>query len=465
MRYEGSKEKLILVPALGGPEREIAELFAPGGLARTEITTNWSPDGRWLVISAKKSADSVVALWLISVESGENRQLTTPPSNHNGDYYPAFSPDGRMLAFVRCSAGQTCDVYVLPVTPNLNANGEPRRLTSENRWLLGIAWTANSAGIVFSSDRGGTQALWQVAVSGSPSGRLSVGENGKFPTISARTNRLVYSQSISDSNLWRVNLQALGEPAIQLPASTREDQNPSYSPDGKRIAFESSRFGNSEVWVSDADGSNAVQLVNMGRSGSPRWSPDGQRIAFDSNVGGNWRIYVVSAGGGRPERMTNSAGNDVRPSWSHDGKWIYFGSNRSGVSQIWKIPAGGGPAEQVTRKGGQTAFDSPDSRTIYYTKDSSSPSQLWKVPAETGEESQVLESISTSQFAVSHGGIYFLSWPQLQYFDFSTGKTRKILTLQKRSALGLTMSSDEHWLLYSQVDEGGSDLMLVENFR
>jgi Tol biopolymer transport system component len=202
----------------------------------------------------------------------------------------------------------------------------------------------------------------------------------------------------------------------------------------------------------------------MGRSGSPRWSPDGQRIAFDSNVVGHWQIYVVSAQGGRPERMTKSAANDVRPSWSRDGKWIYFGSTRSGVSQVWKMPSGGGPAEQVTRNGGQTAFESPVSPTIYYTN-GSNPSPLWKVPAEKGEESQVADSVTNSQFAVSRGGICFISWPRLQYLELSTGRTKTMLTLQKPALLGLTMSPDEHWLLYSQIDQGGSDLMLVENFR
>jgi hypothetical protein len=66
---------------------------------------------------------------------------------------------------------------------------------------------------------------------------------------------------------------------------------------------------------------------------------------------------------------------------------------------------------------------------------------------------------------VSRDGIYFLSWPRLQYFDFTTGKAKPILTLQKQPSLGLSMSQDGHWLLYSQVDQGGSDLMRVENFR
>jgi len=405
-------------------------------------------------------------LWLVSVESGEKRQLTVPPASNLGDYYGAFSPDGRTLAFARYAGTLTGDPYVLPLAGNLGAKGEPRRLTNDNRRVNGIAWTADGREIVYSSDRGGAQALWRMAISGSGEPqRLSVGENGIHPSISRQGNRLVYSQSISDTNIWRVNLSDAREPPTQLIASTRADINPQYSPDGNKIVFNSNRSGNDELWVCDADGSNPVQLVAMGFSASARWSPDGQRIAFDSNVTGTYQIYVVSAHGGRPQRMTRSAANDARPSWSHDGNWIYFESNRTGW-QIWKIPAGGGEAVQVTRQGGYNPLESKDGKTIYYTKSESAPGPLWKVPAEGGDESQVLDSVNGRVFAATTGGIYFISQRRLQYFDFSTGISKSILTIEKPTAGSLlSVSPDERWLLYTQIDQGGSDLMLVENFR
>ena len=214
----------------------------------------------------------------------------------------------------------------------------------------------------------------------------------------------------------------------------------------------------------DADGSSPTQLTSTGYSGSPRWSPDSQRIAFDSNVSGHWQIYTVSARGGQARRMTNGTTNDTRPSWSHDGKWIYFGSDRSvGGWQIWKVPAGGG-IRASHHKGGYNPFESEDGKTLYYTTNSPT-SPLWRVPAEGGEPTLIADSVRNYAFSVTRGGLYFIAERELQYRSFVTGESKTILTIQKPTALSMSVSPDEHWLLYTQIDQGGSDLMLVENFH
>jgi Tol biopolymer transport system component len=169
--------------------------------------------------------------------------------------------------------------------------------------------------------------------------------------------------------------------------------------------------------------------------------------------------------------LTTDVAGEETSSWSRDGRWIYFGSNRGGDYQIWKMPTQGGKAVPVTRKGGFRALESPDGKVLYYAK-SDGPTNLWKVPVEGGEENQVLTSLSHGEnFAVVDEGIYFIPTPDpangysIQFLSFATRKITLITKIGKPVELGLSVSPDRKWILYSQIDERSSDLMLVENFR
>ena len=150
--------------------------------------------------------------------------------------------------------------------------------------------------------------------------------------------------------------------ATKLIASTRVEACPQFSPDGTRIVFASDRTGSDEIWVSDAAGSNLVQLTSFGgpMAGIPRWSSDGRRIAFD----GDWGIHVIDVDGGRSRRVASDTPDAVVPSWSRDGRWIYFASTRTGRLEVWKVPAAGGQAVQITKRGGFAAFESQDGKTL-----------------------------------------------------------------------------------------------------
>jgi hypothetical protein len=134
------------------------------------------------------------------------------------------------------------------------------------------------------------------------------------------------------------------------------------------------------------------------------------------------------------------------------------------------MPSGGGDPVQVTTQGGFAAFESPDGNFLFYAKSRDSTS-LWKVPKQGGEESQVLESLSYwSNFAVVPQGIFFIpsdstGGRSVQFLSFATGNVVRVATIQKPVYVGLAVSPDGRSILYSQIDQAGSDLMLVENFR
>jgi Tol biopolymer transport system component/DNA-binding winged helix-turn-helix (wHTH) protein len=472
------KASVHLISPLGPPERivgmisptriESAGTSWPRGLA-------WTPDGKWLVVTDRNSDSE--PLFLLSAESGERRRLTSSPDTASLDSQPAFSPDGRTLAFIRQVAVGVRDVYLLTLSEELQPIGEPKRLTFENRLTFRPVWTPAGREIIFSSGRFLDPNLFRIAASGSskPQRLAGVGENGYEAAISHRMQRLVYTRVSIDVNIWRLEVPGpdgkISQPMKLTSTSTRADRDAQFSPGGEKIVFNSNRTGNFEIWICDSEGSNPRQITSLGHyCGSPHLSPDGQRVTFDSNLEGQWETYVTSANGGKPQRLTTNAARDALTSWSRDGKWIYFFSDRSGENQIWKIPAGGGEAVPVTRKGGFEALESPDGQWIYYTK-SDGASSLWRVPKDGGEETPVLESVDKRAFAIANEGIYFIPKPDsfgrytIQFFNFTTKKTRPVFTIESEIDIYLSASPDGRWILYSQIDQDGSDLMLVENFR
>ena len=475
-RSEGSGG-IFLVPPIGGVERKLAE--SP----HLRAGLSWSPDGKFLAVSDRTSPEEPFAIFLVSVESGEKRRLTSPPAQSLADHSPAFSPDGRTLAFIRQSAVVIGDVYLVQV-----AGGEPRRLTFNDR-TLGLAWTPDGREIVFSSSPGGVSnsSLWRISsLGGMPELLSGTGGDAISPAISRQGRRLIYSRQTSNLNIWRLELSGLttirNRPA-RLIASTRWDFYPQIPPDGDRIAFESDRSGSPEVWVCDRDGRRPVQLTSFAdvNAGSPCWSPDGRWIAFDAAPDGNPDIYVISADGGSPRRLTTEGSGDIVPSWSRDGQWIYFSSTRTGIRQVWKAPAAGGEAVQVTKKGGAGAFESPDGKFVFYAKSEGSPfgpAAVWRVPVEGGEEVAVLDSprpVRADAWAVVEQGIYFIDRERsealvaegfLRFFHFDTGRVTQIASLgEQPTARQVAVSPDGSWILYVQDDQPGADLMLVENFR
>ena len=352
---------VIRVPALGGSERKLGEAFGN----RSHPSLSWSPDGKFLAIVDRTLEDQAVgSIFLLSVETGEKRRLTSPSLNASSDHGPAFSPDGRWLAFIH--GAPHGNVHVLGLTGDGSLDGEPRPLTftfGRSR-IRGLDWSADGRSIVFSSDRAGSPALWRVSVSGGEPERLAVGgDNAMSPSISRQGNRLVYEQVQLVTNIWRTpGISADGPRAATrfIASSTRQESSAHFSPDGSKIAFESARSGSDQIWISDGDGLNPVQLTSFeGPSpGVPRWSPDGRWVAFDlvSDEIATINIHVVSADGGAPRQLTSGPYRQVRASWSRDGRWVYFGSNRSGDWQIWKVPFEGGEPLQAPSKSQPAAF-------------------------------------------------------------------------------------------------------------
>jgi Tol biopolymer transport system component/DNA-binding winged helix-turn-helix (wHTH) protein len=481
LRQFADRSVVYLVPAIGGAERKLAEVAAnlyssfESGYQGCVLSQSlsWSPTGESLAVVDKSSPSEPYSIFLLSRETGEKRRLTYPPAGVIGDGWTVFSPDGKTLAFVRLSGVADADIYVLPLN-----GGAPKRLTFGKAGINGLTWTPDGRDIFFSLPRstGARFGLWKISANGGAPEQVVRGLDVPDPTISSRGNRLAFTQIINDYNVWRIGLTGSrnqNHSMTPLISSTQIDAVAHYSPDGKKIVFGSTRSGSPELWLCEADGSHPVQLTNLHANiGAPRWSSDSRKIAFDLRVGGNSDIYVISADGGQPRRLTVEPSEDMVPSWSQDGRWIYFGSNRSGSLQIWKMPAEGGQLTQVTSQGGFEGLESPDGKFFYYAKGRRLPG-IWRIPVEGGAETPVLDHHQAGfwrVWTVTEQGIYFAtaenpSRPLIEFFSFATGQVTQIAALEKPFYLGLSVSPDGRWLIYSQLDQSGSDIMLMENFR
>jgi Tol biopolymer transport system component len=310
----------------------------------------------------------------------------------------------------------------------------------------------------------------------------SLGEVGSQLSISRQGDKLVYVGGSADSEIWRAELpgrdQRGGLPlsARRFASSTRIDRSPQISPDGKKVAFVSSRSGKLEVWVAEADGSNALQVTSLTGAApvAPSSSPDGKELAFHANVDGNEDLHIVSAAGGKPRRLTKGAGNNAFSSWSRDGKWVWFSSNRTGEFQCWKVPREGGEAVQATKGGGFGGFESADGKFLYYAKTLVSGA-IWRVPVGGGEEQPMHESVRALRgplnFAVTAEGIWTASSQDplhgfdLHIYRFATRTVEPVGRVNVGLTTGPAVAPDGRWLLFSDQPARRGDLMLVENFR
>jgi Tol biopolymer transport system component len=160
----------------------------------------------------------------------------------------------------------------------------------------------------------------------------------------------------------------------------------------------------------------------------------------------------------------------IIPSWSHDGRWIYFSSLTTGRHEIWKVPGSGGKAVQVTRAGGYTAFESPDGQHLYYTR-SAGKSKLCRSGLDGSEETEIAEDVIVRGFVLTSEQIFYLRQENnhglatLRSLSLKTGRSAPITALTTALSLGLSVSPDRKYALYTQIDHEGSDLMLVDDFH
>ena len=236
---------------------------------------SWSPDGKRIAFTSERSdKDWNRQIYVMDADGGNQRNLS---NNDSDEWGPSWSPDGKRIAFAseREAEWPNYDIYVID-----NNGGNPRRLTKNRQIDKSPSWSPNGKRIAFASSRAGNFEIY-----------------------------------VMDAN---------GGNQRNLTNDRHNDRSPSRSPDGKRIAFTSDRdwlldkdgWPTNEIYVMDTDGRNPQNLTeNFVYEWDPSWSPDGKRIAFASSRAGNFEIYVMDADGGNPQNLTNNRHANYSPAW------------------------------------------------------------------------------------------------------------------------------------------------------
>ncbi len=458
VRNFADHNEIILIPALGGAERKIYDRASFAGVS-------FSPDGKFIAHANLDLSQKEAGLFLINMETGEKKSITSP-ENLIVDHTPRFSPDGKMIAFIRHFGSFSREIFVVSAN-----GGEPRQITSDNVRIYSLAWNIDGQTLFFTSYRNADRInLWQVSLSGKEPQMIPTGSKEMEDlAVSPDGKTIAFVEDTVDDNIWEIT-ENRSHPIIR---SIRGDHSQQFSPDGTKIVFASDRTGNYEVWIADADGKNQRQLTDSGNSaGTPRFSPDGNFIVYDAQNADASDIYVVSIDGGAAKKLTESSKTNFLPAWSADGKTIFFVSNRSGVDQIWKMSAGGGEAVQITKHGGFEIFAAPDNKTIIYSKGRGKPG-IWSVGINGEDEKPVPELIHFSgwrSWTVASSGIYYTAYSMqppfvIKFFDFATRQTKEIARIDKSPLLyysNLSVSEDGKKILYAQQDQNSSTIMFAK---
>lgn len=257
--------------------------------------------------------------------------------------------------------------------------------------------------IYFVSNRTGTKEIWCMDYDGQNQHQIThLGSISMSPRVSPDNSRIAFSSVARDGWSIRMFSLELGR-MVSFPSGTAGGSNfsPAWTSDGARIAFSSSRSGDSAIWAADASGGNLHKITSLtGANVSPVWNPrTNAQIAFVGGRTNEPQIYTMNQDGSNIQRMTDS-GYAVSPSWHPNGGLLAFSWNRKygpgdpGGQDIYVFEIATMHWLQVTHESGNNDFPSwaPDGRHIVFQRKINGHTQIWTMLADGTHQQQVTKA-------------------------------------------------------------------------
>jgi len=383
---EGTTERVALVPAGGGAPRMIADTNLPHLESDLESSQSlgaepWSPDGQKFVFS-RLQPDGRIGLWKLDLSTNQQNPLTSPPPDSD-DLLSAWSFDGHSVAFTRRQAG-VGSLWLVRVN-----GGDPRPLLKDRFDNSNPAWSRDNRRIVFESNRGGAQNLWELDVGSRHARQMTTGVGADVNPVVGPQNGLMYVRLIQEVTLFGLGIYTGQED--RLTSNTGEAYWPRFSPDGRKVVYQSNQTGNWELWILDVKTKEEIPLTHHpGADIAPEWSPDGRFVSFLSDRSGPFQIWLLDIQSGKASRLLpqpvlapasinyGHGGQIPAHRWSPDGNNIGFLTRDEQKTALWSVDRNGKNPKRLIS--GVLAFDwYRDSNHLLYTRVAADASDLREV--------------------------------------------------------------------------------------
>jgi Tol biopolymer transport system component len=379
------------IPALGGAPRRVIDSVGGGDI---------DASGR---IACFRVSGGQVELVTLAPQGDEVRTLARFPEPAYYKY-PRWSPDASQIAYQR-GDGVRWDVFALAL-----ADGTARQLTHDNGQIHGLAWLPDGRSLIYSSSRGTTmpylptQALWQVGLESGEAHQIAPADLSYLHPDVHASGAIVASRLRMQFDVWKYPTK--GPPdenvrgAVRVTRQSGQVQTPTVGVSDREIAFLADSGGHANVWVTAPETGDLRQITYERDPdvalGVPIWSPDGKWIAFVSsrgNTGLAFGVWLVSPDGGN---LRNLAARGLGVTWSPDAQWVYY--TDAGV--LYKAPTAGGTPARV-RPGPARNVIGLDAKTLYFMIDRTltDASPAFEIHAASPEDapSRVLARIPASR--------------------------------------------------------------------